>query len=389
MLKKIGIFGLFAVLIGSFGLSQSAFAETIFSENFDGTLGGWTLDSCTVLDSSQSCSIIQSQFAQPPTSFNPLDEAISSPYWGVMRISDSGGGTCSGPVEARYTKDFSVPSTGEYQIEAVIGVTNCAGCIETATFYIDGIQIFQRAGINANVDLTDNQTVFLETFNMNLNAGTHSIELGVGSTVTCGGDFHAAFDNIVISSVVPPLTCGAGTVEVSNECVVDPAITQEITNLETIVTGLLGIIDDLLEILAVYAPISQTECSEIQTTIDQKIADGKKVPPKLLENLETCEAIYPETSLYEVSVFANPHCTPPGCGSSIGASCDVGDIALRGDPLGVYETPNGQTYNVFESYQTTENTPNDSWRWNFEYSGAPVGEQEGNTFHATCYDLTP
>jgi hypothetical protein len=52
----------------------------------------------------------------------------------------------------------------------------------------------------------------------------------------------------------------------------------------------------------------------------------------------------------------------------------------------VTEDASGQTFNVFESYQSTENTPNDSWRWNFEYSGAPVGEQEGNTFHVTCFD---
>jgi len=92
----------------------------------------------------------------------------------------------------------------------------------------------------------------------------------------------------------------------------------------------------------------------------------------------------PDSEFYEVSAFANPICTVPGCGSSTGVLCNPNDIAISGDPVGVYETPSGQTYNVFDSHQSSQITPNDTWRWNFEYSGAPLGQNEGITLHATC-----
>jgi len=89
-----------------------------------------------------------------------------------------------------------------------------------------------------------------------------------------------------------------------------------------------------------------------------------------------------DSATYEVSLFVITRCTPGGCSSSGGVSCDQNDIAIIGDPIGVYETVSGQTYTVFSSDPSTVNTPNDSWRWNWFYSGAPVGEQEGVRFHA-------
>ena len=96
-----------------------------------------------------------------------------------------------------------------------------------------------------------------------------------------------------------------------------------------------------------------------------------------------------DSQTYVVSKFNITHCTIPGCSSSFGVSCDANDIAIIGDPIGVYETVSGQTYTVFSSDPSTVNTPNDSWRWNFQYSGAPVGEQEGIRLHATCLKTTP
>lgn len=294
--RALPVFGAFFILlVSSLGVNSAfAGAEVIFVEDFDDTLDGWSQSICHTLDASQSCSILQSEFAQHSSSFHPLDPAISEPYWGVVKIFDSDNGTCSGPVEVRYSKEFVVPSTGEYNLETVIGVTNCAGCIETATLYIDGIQIFQRAGINANIDPTDNQTVFLESFTMNLDEGTHSIELGLGSTVTCNGNFQAAFDNIVVRSVVPPLTCGEGTVEDENQCVVDPTIIQQIIDLEALILELQNIIAELEALLGIHAPFTEEECDEIKATVAQKEADGRKVPSKLSSNFDTCVELYGE-----------------------------------------------------------------------------------------------
>jgi len=93
---------------------------------------------------------------------------------------------------------------------------------------------------------------------------------------------------------VPDLAniCGPQTILQGNMCVVDPAITQQITDLEALVQELENRIAELLALLNIFAPITEAECADIQATIDQKIADGKNVPPKLLSDIETCTEIY-------------------------------------------------------------------------------------------------
>ena len=90
----------------------------------------------------------------------------------------------------------------------------------------------------------------------------------------------------------PTLECGPDTILQGNLCVVDPAITQQITDLEALVQELENRIAELLALLNIFAPITEAECADIQATVDQKIADGKNVPPKLLSNLETCTELY-------------------------------------------------------------------------------------------------
>ena len=295
MIKTILILTLAIGAISTLGVNQIAFAgtEVIFFEDFDDTLAGWTQTLCQTLDASQSCTIIQAEFAQPLSSYRPLAPAISEPYWGVVRIFDSDASSCSGPVEARYSKEFVVVNNGEYQIKAVIGVTNGAGTIETATLYIDGLNVFQRSGINAYFDPITNQKVFVESATRELDVGTHSVELSTHSTITCNGEFYGAFDDIEISRIIP-LTCGEGTVEFENQCVVDPTITQQIIDLEALVLELQGIITELEALLGIHAPFTEEECDDIKQTVIQKEADGKKIPSKLLEKYETCIDLYGE-----------------------------------------------------------------------------------------------
>ena len=92
----------------------------------------------------------------------------------------------------------------------------------------------------------------------------------------------------------PPLLlpCGEGTVEGETHCVVDPAITQQIIDLEALVLELQNIIADLMALLEIFAPFTEAECDDIKDTIAQKEAAEKKVPPKLLEKLATCIELY-------------------------------------------------------------------------------------------------
>jgi len=96
-----------------------------------------------------------------------------------------------------------------------------------------------------------------------------------------------------------------------------------------------------------------------------------------------------DSQTYVVSDFVITNCSVPGCSQSFSVNCDANDIAIAGDPNGVYETTSGQTYTVSNNGPTTTNTSNDSWFWLFDYSGAPAGEREGVRFHATCLKTTP
>lgn len=101
----------------------------------------------------------------------------------------------------------------------------------------------------------------------------------------------------------PPLLlpCGEGTVEGETHCVVDPAITQELVDANSLIIILQALIQtlqdrilELEELLGVHAPFTEEECDDIKDTIAQKEAAGKKVPPKLLSNLEICIELYGE-----------------------------------------------------------------------------------------------
>ena len=68
----------------------------------------------------------------------------------------------------------------------------------------------------------------------------------------------------------------------TNHCVPDPNFIQVF----------LDRIAQLLALLIDFGAPTEAECADFQATVDQRIADGKKVPPKLLSNLETCAELY-------------------------------------------------------------------------------------------------
>ena len=101
--------------------------------------------------------------------------------------------------------------------------------------------------------------------------------------------------------------------------------------------------------------------------------------------LAKIEELEGDPSTYDRSKFHSVACTKPGCSSSTGLTCDAGDIAMEVHSIGtILETVSGQTYTIFGSNVATERTLDDSWRYNFQYSGGDVGNQEGVRFSITC-----
>jgi hypothetical protein len=318
MLKKIGIFGLFAVLIGSFGISQSAFAapEIVFSDNFDTGLTGWTQTICDKNHDSQTCSLIQATEVHNPWNTEKASPP-SAPYWGGVNLQATGLGSLSVPIEVRYEKTFSVTTEDDYQVSAVLGVTDCSQCVESTQLFIDGNVVFSKSGTDVSIGPQSPQTTFFESTTVHLTPGVHTVGINLYSTAAVSGDFRASFDDIVIQS---ELSCGTGTVQVGTECLPDttdddsdgipnqfdgcptdsnkglPGVegcgNSDTQPLVDQINSLLNRISELVALLLQYFPYTEAECNEFQATYDAKVAEGKKIPPKLEEKVADCNTLY-------------------------------------------------------------------------------------------------
>ena len=200
----IAILSLIAVLIGTTTTSAFATTETIFNENFDGTLTGWNQILCNTNHPTQICSLVQDAFI--PNPHNPEKApAPSSPYWGSVRLQAFGEGSLT-PIEVRYQKSFSVTTDGDYDVSAVLGVTDCSSCIETAELFIDGNLIFSESGVDVSVSAPSSPTTFPKSTTLNLTTGPHTVEINLYSTGAISGEFRASFDDISINRELPPDT---------------------------------------------------------------------------------------------------------------------------------------------------------------------------------------
>jgi len=70
----------------------------------------------------------------------------------------------------------------------------------------------------------------------------------------------------------------------TNHCVPDPDFIQVF----------LDRIAQLLALLIDFGAPTEAECDNFQATVDQRIADGKRVPPKLERNVALCDDLYPQ-----------------------------------------------------------------------------------------------
>ena len=190
-----------------------AITETIFEENFDGNLTGWSESLCDLTaPENQTCSIGQAKELRDP----PNDPPNSLPYWGYVEVFDPRGGPDLGSIEIRYSKPFEVIIEDDYDIMAWIGTKDCSGCSISSKLFVDGGLVFEKEGRTLPEPETDRK--FFEQKLIYLLPGTHNVSIGMSSTGAASGNFRASFDDIKIIREIP-LLCGEGTLEVDNECI--------------------------------------------------------------------------------------------------------------------------------------------------------------------------
>lgn len=157
----------------------------VFEENFDGGLSGWSQTLCQ-RGSGQDC------FITTRTDPAPVP---SPPNWGASGLVDTVPG-CGSSVASRHSKSFTVQTSGNYEIQAVMFGSTCSGCTVTARLFVDNQQIFAKPGQRLGVTPPQPPASFSAV--VPLTAGQHSIQIGMTSTLACSGTFQGEFDNISI-----------------------------------------------------------------------------------------------------------------------------------------------------------------------------------------------
>ena len=181
--------------------AQNAFAgmDTVFDEDFDGPLVGWSESLCVRNEpAGQTCSIQQTtQLIDAPNELPP-----SAPNWGFVEILDFTIQGFPGSAEVRYKKLFEVDTEDDYDISAVLGVKDCQGgpvvCHIASRIYIDGTLIFEQAGPDIAREPPFPTHVFFEQTTLHLTPGIHNIELGMFTPTAFGGNFRGSFDDVLI-----------------------------------------------------------------------------------------------------------------------------------------------------------------------------------------------
>lgn len=200
--------------------SAYAITETVFFEDFDDPLSGWSQSVCIRNDPPrQTCNIGQHtalENGEPPNSL---------PNWGFVTILDVGVVTAGG-AEVRFQKSFNVIEEDDYDVSSWLGTMSCSGCNKRTQLYIDGNLIFERVGVDRSKVSVGNQK-FFDFSSVHLTAGMHDVEMAMRTNVAHNGNFRVSFDDITISREVTelppePVRCGPKTVlDSDNQCIPD------------------------------------------------------------------------------------------------------------------------------------------------------------------------
>ncbi len=194
------IVGLIAIFVlGLFEVNE-VLGEVIFDENFDGGISGWSQN----LELSDTTNIGATFDPCPGTSQTlpsiPNEPSPSSPNWGFVQATIVGGdGT---PVNVVCEKSFTVVETGAYSLKAILGATDCDGCVISSNLYIDEVFAFGVNGEGPTPPFSQTN-IHPEAQSQFLSAGAHTLQIEMATTTDSGGPFRASFDNIKIKKETP------------------------------------------------------------------------------------------------------------------------------------------------------------------------------------------
>jgi hypothetical protein len=240
-LNKVIFIVLFAVSFSVLLGSQNAFAltETVFDEDFDGALVGWSESLCNLNNPpTQVC-----RLDQATTLFDPPNELPNSlPNWGFVEIEANGGEFI--PVEVRYAKSFNVVNEDDYTVSSWLGVKDCSGlgdCHIASRIFVDGFLILEQSGPDVSDEPLLPSHVFFEQSTFHLTSGPHMIELGMLSPEgAIAGNFRASFDNVLIQREVPVQVVGGTIIPIDTTALLLANI-QSTTWMIPIVLSIVGI----------------------------------------------------------------------------------------------------------------------------------------------------
>jgi len=213
MIGKFVLAVIFGIILAS--ALPSSFAETVFDENFDSALTGWSESLCVLTAPlEQVCSIGQDTELLDP----PNDMPNSPPFWGFVQIDDPRAGPDLGPIEVRYSKSFTIINEDDYHVIAWLGIKDCIGCMVSTSLYIDGNLVVEKIGPDILIDPIGVHSSFEQTL-IHFTSGVHEIEIAMSSTGAAGGMFRASFDGIKI--IRDTDSDGDGVSDIFDNCIDD------------------------------------------------------------------------------------------------------------------------------------------------------------------------
>jgi hypothetical protein len=168
-----------ALALGLVGLSGTASAATVFSDNFeDGDVSDWSV--------SRSVNISLPVLAIRTDSVH----AGTSALWTYFDAPN--GGTGAGYVRASH--DFTaIAGATNFMLELWARSSPCQGCTMYFDVLVDGQQLAHDGSAQSNFT---ERTFSLGT----LATGTHTLTLGMYTDAASSGRFNATFDDVVISA---------------------------------------------------------------------------------------------------------------------------------------------------------------------------------------------
>lgn len=160
-------------------------AEILFFDDFeDGDISNWSV----ILDGSGPDVAVDKGIEA-----STLDSVSGARSLRTYFVSDRGTSAddCNAPCRVLASIDFTVVNPGDYVLDLFARSRDCSGCVISYDILSDGTLLSRANALSFEQ----------RTFALNgLTAGTHTLRLGMHTTVAFSGAFQAFFDDVCVSS---------------------------------------------------------------------------------------------------------------------------------------------------------------------------------------------